>query len=127
MTCTCPEQRVLPTIHAIGGETIELEFHAFNECNNLPATLSQRTAEFSITEHRKAGDVAAKPFVVKQMDVVDTPHGERNGLHVKIEASETTSCFGKYIYQISTRSSDGDVDIPSQGVIYFKNNINKEF
>lgn len=44
-----------------------------------------------------------------------------------LEPSDTYELYGKFIYQISIRDVDGNVEIPQQGLMYVTNNINKSF
>lgn len=46
---------------------------------------------------------------------------------VHLEPQETLDLSGKYIYQISIRNDEGDVEIPKQGILLITNNINKSF
>ncbi len=50
-----------------------------------------------------------------------------NKLRVTLESSETVSLEGKYIYQISIKENTGKVEVPSQGILYITNNINKQY
>ena len=44
---------------------------------------------------------------------------------VTLESLESVNLFGKYIYQITIQDRDGEVEIPSQGIMYITNNIDK--
>ena len=48
-----------------------------------------------------------------------------NVLTVTLESLESVNLFGKYIYQITIQDRDGEVEIPSQGIMYITNNIDK--
>lgn len=50
-----------------------------------------------------------------------------NILFVSLQPDDTVDLFGKFVYQITIKDIDNNVDIPQQGVIYIHNNINKEF
>ena len=50
-----------------------------------------------------------------------------NILFVSLPPDDTVDLFGKFVYQITIKDIDNNVDIPQQGVIYIHNNINKEF
>ena len=69
-----------------------------------------------------------EPILSKRMEVQSAkPDGIKNVLYLKLLPEETLELRGKYIYQITIRDIEGDVEIPKQGVIYIYNNINKEF
>lgn len=68
------------------------------------------------------------PVVSKTMTVrMDESETFYNILFVSLQPDDTVDLFGKFVYQITIKDIDNNVDIPQQGVIYIHNNINKEF
>ena len=63
---------------------------------------------------------------LKEMTVIyDETETIDNILTVTLESSESVNLFGKYIYQITIQDRAGEVEIPSQGIMYITNNIDK--
>lgn len=115
----------LPTIDFVGGETQDLAFHAYFYVNKLPFSLSRCTASFAVVSFtNKTG----APILTKPMKVVfDNSVTVENVLSVTLDPSDTVDLCGKYIYQISIKDIDGDIEIPKQGILFITNNINKSF
>lgn len=115
----------LPTIDFVGGETQELLFHVYFYQNKRPFSMTGCTSNFSIVDFmNKKG----APILTKKMDVLENSDGSAlNILSVELEPLETYELSGKYIYQISIKDVNGNVEIPKQGLIYITNNINKSF
>lgn len=115
----------LPTIDFVGGETQDLSFNVYFYKNNRPFSLTGCTSNFSIVSCNNRGGA---PILNKQMDSIFNEAGTSNNvLIVTLEPTETVDLSGKYVYQITIRDIDGDVEIPKQGILYITNNINKSF
>lgn len=111
----------LPTIDFVGGETQNLLFNVYSSGGKQPFNLSDCTASFAVVNFtNKTG----KPLLTKLMEA---DNKNTNVLRVRLLPSETMDLFGKYIYQITIKDSDGNVEIPKQGLLYITNNINKSF
>lgn len=125
MYMLCESPYVLPTIEFVGGETQDLSFNVYFYQNRKPYSLTSCTCEFSIVHFRnKTGE----PVLTKMMDVAYSATTETyNVLTVTLNPMDTVDLAGKYIYQISIRDVDGDVEIPKQGILYITNNIDKDF
>lgn len=115
----------LPTIDFVGGETQDLRFNVYFHSNHRPFSLTGCECNFSIVSFtNKSG----APILSKQMSSVDNSSGEfDNVLTITLRPSETLALYGKYIYQITIKDANGDVEIPKQGILYITNNINKNF
>lgn len=76
-----------------------------------------------------AGIVFDSQLVVSKTMTVRMDESETfyNILFVSLQPDDTVDLFGKFVYQITIKDIDNNVDIPQQGVIYIHNNINKEF
>lgn len=68
------------------------------------------------------------PILSKEMRIEKgTDEDTENLLLVTLEPEETESWEGKYIYQVTVRDGAGNVDVPSQGVLYVYKNIDEGF
>lgn len=115
----------LPTIDFVGGETQDLAFHVYFYEGKKPFGLTGCTCSFSIVHFRNK---QGTPILTKSMGSIFNEAGTaENVLTVTLEPTETVDLSGKYIYQISIKDIDGDVEIPKQGILYITNNINKNF
>ncbi len=115
----------LPTIEFVGGESQELLFHVYFYNGKKPFSMTGCTSNFSIVDFRNK---VGSPILTKTMDVLENSDGSSfNVLSVELTPQETYELSGKYIYQISIRDVNGNVEIPKQGLIYITNNINKGF
>lgn len=113
----------LPTITFVGGETRDLAFHIYHYIGKRPYSLSDCDCTFSLVNFTTKG---GKPILSKEMTVIyDETETIDNILTVTLESSESVNLFGKYIYQITIQDRDGEVEIPSQGIMYITNNIDK--
>lgn len=113
----------LPTITFVGGETRDLAFHIYHYIGKRPYSLSDCDCTFSLVNFTTKG---GKPILSKEMTVIyDETETIDNILTVTLESSESVNLFGKYIYQITIQDRAGEVEIPSQGIMYITNNIDK--
>jgi len=48
-------------------------------------------------------------------------------LAVTLDPLDTVDLCGKYIYQITIKDINGNIEIPKQGILFITNNINKSF
>ena len=113
----------LPTITFVGGETRDLAFHIYHNIGKRPYSLSECECTFSLVNFTTKG---GKPILSKEMTVIYDETGTiDNVLTVTLESLESVNLFGKYIYQITIQDRDGEVEIPSQGIMYITNNIDK--
>lgn len=113
----------LPTITFVGGETRDLAFHIYHYIGKRPYSLSDCDCTFSLVNFTTKG---GKPILSKEMTVIyDETETFDNILTVTLESSESVNLFGKYIYQITIQDRAGEVEIPSQGIMYITNNIDK--
>ena len=113
----------LPTITFVGGETRDQAFHIYHYIGKRPYSLSDCDCTFSLVNFTTKG---GKPILSKEMTVIyDETETIDNILTVTLESSESVNLFGKYIYQITIQDRAGEVEIPSQGIMYITNNIDK--
>lgn len=115
----------LPTISFVGGETQDLAFNTYFFQSDKRYSLSGCTANFAVADYL---DKTGMAIISKPMTVgYDTTCTIDNVLNVTLTPSETVDLCGKYIYQISMRDIDGDVEIPKQGILLITRNIDKTF
>ena len=115
----------LPTIDFVGGETQDLAFHIYFYIDKKPLSLTGCTCSFSIVNFMNKVGV---PVLIKPMRAIfNNDNTMDNVLTVTLSPPETVQLSGKYIYQISMRDIDGDIEIPKQGILFITNNINKNF
>lgn len=115
----------LPAIHFVGGETQDLAFHVYFYNGKKPYNLCGCESNFSIVSfmNKTGATILTKPMEAGYNDDLTA----KNVLKVTLQPEDTIDLFGKYIYQITMRDINGDVEIPKQGVLYITNNINKNF
>ena len=53
--------------------------------------------------------------------------GAKNVATVDLLPTDTLGLYGKYIYQITIKDIDGEVEIPNQGIFYIFHNVNESF
>lgn len=116
----------LPELCFVGGSSEDLQFNLFfNKDNPEPFNIFGGEANFSIVNFLNKNST---PLVSKKMDIsMNDEETHYNILRVSLEPSDTVDLFGKFVYQITIRDIDGNVDIPHQGIINIHNNIDKIF
>lgn len=116
----------LPEIDFVGGSSADLIFNVYGKQDNpQPFGLTGCVANFAVIDYvNKTGE----PVISKQMGTrMNGDNTAYNVLFVELKPKDTLELFGKYIYQITIKDSNSDVDIPQQGILYIHNNINKSF
>lgn len=115
----------LPTLHFVGGETQDLVFHVYFYANHNAMSMSSCVCNFSVINFLNRSGF---PVLSKQMEILtDQEAAIDNILSVCLSAFDTAELHGKYIYQITIRDVDGNVEIPNQGLLYITKNINQGF
>ena len=116
----------LPELCFVGGSSEDLQFNLFyNKDNPEPFNIFGGEANFSIVNFLNKNST---PLVSKKMDIgMNDAETHYNILRVSLEPSDTVDLFGKFVYQITIKDIDGNVDIPHQGIINIHNNIDKIF
>lgn len=116
----------LPELCFVGGSSEDLQFNLFcNEAAPEPFSIFGGEANFSIVNFLNKNST---PLVSKKMDIsMNDEETHYNVLRVSLEPADTVDLFGKFVYQITIRDIDGNVDIPHQGIISIHNNIDKVF
>lgn len=123
-----PNMYKLKPIDFVGGSTEGFVFNCFSdEKKKSPVDLKLCTANFSIISYvNKTG----MPLISKTMQIRENERDMgyvHNILAVTLEPADTVNLCGKYIYQITIKDEKRDIEIPSQGICFIANNINKSF
>lgn len=115
----------LPTIDFVAGETQDFAFYTYFYKSNQPFALSGCTANFSIVSFTNKTGV---PILTKPMEShFNDDVTAENVLAVTLDPLDTVDLCGKYIYQITIKDINGNIEIPKQGILFITNNINKSF
>jgi len=116
----------LPEIRFVGGASEDLEFNVYyDETDPKPFNLFGGEVRFSIVNFVNKNSA---PLVSKPMEIdVGTDELTYSVLRVSLEPTDTVDLFGKFVYQITIRDIEGNIDIPHQGIINIHNNIDKAF
>jgi len=110
---------VLPCIEFVGGETENLTFYTYYHASKEEFKITDCTCSFALSRFH---DRNGTPIFIKPMTATG-----RNVLTVTLDPKDTVDLAGKYLYQISIRDIDGEIEIPKQGVMYIMANVNKSF
>ncbi len=112
----------LPKINFVGGESQSLYFHLYTkdggvfDANGCEASLS------IINFQHSTGD----PTFVKNVAILENENGVRNIALVNLLPNDTVNLFGRYVYQLSIRDPDGDIEL-HKGQFDITNNTCKSF
>lgn len=113
----------------MGGSAQDLRFHVYWHTVKNPFDLNRCTANFSIVgfTNKRGSTILSKAMTIEKIGVPVDGGTVYNKLTVYLTSAETVDLEGKYIYQISIKENTGRVEVPSQGVLYITNNINKRY
>ena len=114
----------LPEWRFIGGATQKRNFVMRSE-DGYEYNLADARAQISFVDYMNR---RSTPVLVKTATVVVNPDsGTMSNVLVELSSADTINMVGKYIYQISIQTVTGGVAIPSQGIAYISENIDKSF
>lgn len=119
----------LPPIEFVGGSAQDLRFHVYFHMIQNPFDLSRCTANFAIVgfTNKRGSTILSKAMTVAKTGISVDGGLVYNMLDVSLTSADTVALEGKYIYQISIKENTGRIEVPSQGVLYITNNINKRY
>lgn len=115
----------MPEIIFVSGQSNTLRWRLFTPAK-LPFNAEGCTGNFSVVDYSdKTGD----PLISKPLTFVigDDETKVKNIAVVELSPDDTLGLYGKYIYQITIRDVDGEVEIPNQGFLLISHNINESF
>ena len=116
----------LPEVMFVAGQSNTLRWRLFTE-QNVPFNAEGCTGKFALVDYSdKYND---EPLVSKPLSFVigDDVTGAKNVATVDLLPTDTLGLYGKYIYQITIKDIDGEVEIPNQGIFNIFHNINESF
>ena len=67
------------------------------------------------------------PEISKPVEFQRGDSGVINLATVELTPSDTLDLFGKYIYQLTIKDIDGNIEIPNQGILLISKNINEAY
>lgn len=116
----------LPEMHFVGGASEDFQFDLYrDEGRQKPLSLLGGSAHFAIVNFANKNGA---PLVTKTMEIcLNEAETYHNVVRVSLDPDDTIDLAGKFVYQITLRDADGNIDIPHQGVITIHNNIDKAF
>lgn len=113
----------LPRINFVGGETQTFMFNLrTKEGNSFNA--NECEAEFALISYSGKN---RDPVLTKDANIVSDDYGLDSVASVSLNPSETVNLHGKYIYQLTIRDKDGNIEIPGQGFVDIIRNIHPGF
>lgn len=112
-----------PAISFIGGETKKMMFTLLTERGN-DFDASECSACFAIINYANKN---GSPILTKDAEIIIGNNGVRNIVSVELSSADTLYMHGRFIYQISLVSPQGDMEIPGQGIIDITRNIHPQF
>lgn len=116
----------LPEVMFVAGQSNTLRWRLFTE-QNVPFNADGCIGNFALVDYSdKYND---EPLVSKPLSFVigDDVTGAKNVATVDLLPTDTLGLYGKYIYQITIKDIDGEVEIPNQGIFNIFHNINESF
>lgn len=124
----------LPEIVFVAGQSNTLRWRLFTKAG-VPYNADGCTGNFAVVDY---SDQTGDPLISKSLSFIVDPDAEddesavKNIAYVDLEPNDTVPVsgqplHGKYIYQITIRDVDGEVEIPNQGFLQIYHNINESF
>jgi hypothetical protein len=115
----------LPEIVFVSGQSNTLRWRLFTMAN-VPYNADGCTGNFAVVDY---SDQTGEPLISKPLSftIGDDDTSAKNVAYVDLEPNDTLGLYGKYIYQITIKDVDGEVEIPNQGFLQITHNINESF
>jgi hypothetical protein len=115
----------LPEISFVAGERQEIVMNLWTpKPNSYPFNANSCVVNFSVIDYsNKIGEALISkicPIRVNEDNIPCIAVAE-------LMPIETVAMYGKYVYQVSIMDSNGDTEIPNQGIMYVAKNINQAF
>ena len=114
----------LPEVVFVSGQSNTLRWRLFT-ASRTPFNADGCTGNFAVVDY---SDQTGEPLISKSLRfLVGDESGKKNIAEVDLEPRDTLELHGKYIYQITIKDIDGEVEIPNQGFLQIAHNINEGF
>lgn len=115
----------LPEVVFVSGQSNTLRWRLFTPTKR-PFNADACIGNFAVVDY---SDQTGDPLISKPLEFVvgDDETGVKNVAVVDLEPDDTLGLHGKYIYQITIKDVDGEVEIPNQGFLQITHNINEGF
>ncbi len=113
----------LPQDSFVAGQTCKYAWRLYRE-SGQPFNASGCEGAFSLLDYSHKDD---DPILVKKVEFVEGDEGMISVASVTLTPQDTVNLDGKFIYQLSIKDVEGNMEIPNQGIFYIANNIHKSF
>ena len=114
----------MPDVVFVSGQSNTLRWRLFT-ISGAPFNADGCTGNFAAVDY---SDQTGEPLISKPLRfLVGDESGKKNIAEVDLEPRDTLELHGKYIYQITIKDIDGEVEIPNQGFLQIAHNINEGF
>ena len=113
----------LPQDSFVAGQTCKYAWRLYRE-SCQPFNAIDCEGAFSVVDYSHKDD---DPILVKKVEFVEGDEGMISVASVTLMPQDTVNLDGKFIYQLSIKDVEGNMEIPNQGIFYIANNIHKSF
>lgn len=113
----------LPQDMFVAGQSIEYMWRLYTK-SKVPFNADGCVGNFALINYsHKYGE----PVISKHVTFTIGDDDVMNGVIVTLSPEDTINLFGKYIYQLTIKDIDGNVEIPNQGILLISKNINESY
>ena len=113
----------LPKDQFVAGQTRKYVWNLYRESGE-PFNANGCEGAFTLIDYSHKDD---EPILEKKIDFIVGDNEVSSVGMVTLLPQDTLDLDGKYIYQLSIRDVEGNIEIPDQGLFYIYNNIHKSF
>ena len=113
----------LPQDRFVAGQTCKYIWRLFRE-SGQPFNANGCEGSFALIDYSHKDE---EPILVKPVDLLLGDEEFVNIASLELKPEDTINLDGKYIYQLSIKDPEGNLEIPNQGLLYISNNIHKSF
>lgn len=118
-------QYTLPDINFVAGDPQELVYNIYSHSKDKPADLTGYTASFSVVPYLNQ---TGSPIITKTVEIGAAEGGViNNSIYFELTTADTLDLYGKYVYQLSIKDADGEIEPPQKGLMNIAINIDKDF
>ena len=113
----------LPQDRFVAGQTCRYVWKMYRESGH-PFNANGCEGSFALIDYSHKDE---DPILIKPVEFIVGDEGLVNIASLELEPKDTINLDGKYIYQLSIKDPEGNLEIPNQGLLYISNNIHKSF